>query len=286
MEAAKISTDTGTNFQRWLRGAHTPAHARRTAAGNAAFFLPHLQPGMRLLDAGCGPGSITIGLAQAISSPGGRTDGGVATGIDTSASAIEAAHVAAATAGCANVRFEVGDVYELPYEDASFDAVFAHAVLQHLAEPARALRELRRVLRPGGVIGLADADHDGSIIAPADPMLDAAERLLRRMRERGGGGDPCVGKRLRGLLSDAGFVQCAASATAGCDGSAAATGMAGEFWARYFESPALIEYAVTLRIASESEVAAMAAAWRVWGRDPGAYWARFWCEAIGWVEQR
>ena len=57
---------TGEAFQRWLRPAHSPAHARRTAVRNAAFLLPHLTPGMRLLDVGCGPGSITIGLAEAI----------------------------------------------------------------------------------------------------------------------------------------------------------------------------------------------------------------------------
>jgi cyclopropane fatty-acyl-phospholipid synthase-like methyltransferase len=60
------TTETRSAFERWLRGAHSPAHARRTAACNAAFMLPHLRPGMRLLDAGCGPGSNTIGLAEAV----------------------------------------------------------------------------------------------------------------------------------------------------------------------------------------------------------------------------
>ena len=66
-----------------------PAHARRTAQVNAAFLLPHLKPGMRLLDCGCGPGSITVGLAQAVAPA-------ETVGIDASPDAIEAARAHAA----------------------------------------------------------------------------------------------------------------------------------------------------------------------------------------------
>src|SRR5437660_8574741 len=152
---------THTAFQRWLRGAHSPAHARRTAAHNAAFLLPHLKPGMKLLDTGCGPGSITIGLAEAVAPA-------ETVGIDASADAIEEARALAASRGCTNLRFEVADVYALPFEDATFDAAFSHAVMQHLRDPLTALREIRRVLKPGGVVGIADADHDGTILAPPD----------------------------------------------------------------------------------------------------------------------
>src|SRR6059058_3836679 len=104
---------THTAFQRWLRGMHSPAHARRTASHNAAFFLPYLKPGMTLLDIGCGPGSITLGLAEAVAPA-------ETIGIDASADAIEEAAALAASRGCTNVRFEVADVYALPFEDATF----------------------------------------------------------------------------------------------------------------------------------------------------------------------
>lgn len=277
MEQKTQSTpDTGIAYQQWLHRTHSPAHARRTASSHAAFLLPHLRPGMRLLDAGCGPGSITIGLAEAIAP-------GEATGLDANAGAIDQARAAAESADCRNVRFDVEDVYALPYADASFDAAFSHAVMQHLTDPLRALRELRRVLRPGGVIGVADADHDGSIIAPADPLLDAASRMLDRMRERSGDGDPHVGKRLRALLHEAGFERCEASATAMCLGTAVATRMTGEWQANYLSSPELIAHAVATGAGTRDEIATMAAAWRSWGQHPGAYWATFSCQAIGWA---
>ena len=78
------TTTARSRYESWLRRVNQPAHARRTAERNAAFFLPHLQPGVRLLDAGCGAGSITLGLAEAVS-------GGEAIGVDASGEAIASA---------------------------------------------------------------------------------------------------------------------------------------------------------------------------------------------------
>ncbi len=280
---------TAAAYERWLRPAHSPAHARRTAQRNAAFLLPHLRPGMRLLDAGCGPGSITIGLAEAIPPLHGE-QAGEATGIDASPGAIDAARALAAERGAANVRFEVADVHALPFADATFDAAFCHALLQHLADPPAALREMRRVLKPGGVIGVADADHDGFVMWPRDPLIERSFAMLESLRAGGGwsnpgagGGDPRVGKRLRALLHDAGFTRSIGSATAGHDGTSDATRLAGDWQARYLEAPPLIEHAVAPGLATADEIAAMAAAWRAWGANPGAFRAAFWCEAVAWV---
>jgi ubiquinone/menaquinone biosynthesis C-methylase UbiE len=273
---------TRAAYERWLRPAHSPAHARRTAARNAAFFLPHLKHGMRLLDAGCGPGSITIGLAEAIAPRDGEQAGDTV-GIDFSADAIDAARALAAERGVTNVRFDISDVYALPFEDASFDAAFCHAVLQHLADPVAALQEMRRVLKPGGVIGVADADHDGMVMWPRDPLIDRSFAVLESLREHSSRGDPRVGKRLRALLHEAGFAHSIGSATAGYEGTAESTRMAGQWQARYLESPPLLDHAFALGLASRDELAAMAEAWRAWGAHPGAFRAAFWCEAVAWV---
>lgn len=271
------TTTTGANYDRFLRDTHRPAHARRTAMRNAAFFLPHLAPGRRVLDAGCGPGSITIGIGEVVDG-GGRT--GEVIGVDVSADAIATAQTAARDASCANAHFHVADVYALPFADGAFDAAFCHALLQHLRDPLAALREMRRVLMPGGVIGVADADFDGNIIAPSDPVLDASLLLMRRLREAAGG-NPRVGKHLRSLLHEAGFEDVAASVIADCDGDERAVRRSATFWSGYFWSDALRARAIDLGLATEQEMDAMGEAWQRWGDSPGAFWARFWCQAIG-----
>jgi SAM-dependent methyltransferase len=228
---------------------------------------------MRLLDAGCGPGSITLGLAQAVAP-------GEAVGIDTNAAAIEAARSAASAARTNNATFVQGDVYQLPFAAETFDAAFGHAVFQHLDEPEEALAEMYRVLVPGAVIGLADADYDGSLIWPVTPGLLRAIQVQTVMRDRAGG-DARVGRRLGGLLAATGFVDVEVSATATCEGSPEVTRRTGEASARYLEAPAFQERASALGVAEIGEFPRLAAAWREWGAAPGACWARFWMHAIG-----
>ena len=149
--------------------------AARSAEREAAFLLPHLRPGMRLLDAGCGPGTITLGLAAAVAP-------GEVVGLELSPAMVEQARALAAERGVANVRFEVGDVQALPFPDASFDAAFESAVLEHVPDPARAVAELRRVLRPGGVVGLRDGDWGAGgapVLEPPDPLVAEAYALVR-----------------------------------------------------------------------------------------------------------
>ncbi len=172
-----IPSRTGANRPLpYLHGSGTREQhrlGRRTAETAAGFFLPHLRPGMRLLDCGCGVGSITIGLAAAVAP-------GEAIGIDFQSEQIERARAVAGEAGVANVGFAVGSVYALPCPDASYDAAFAHTLLLHLREPPRALRELRRVLKPGGVVGIADDDRGTFLMEPATPLLEALHRLMQR----------------------------------------------------------------------------------------------------------
>ncbi len=259
------------NYERWVRSAHTGAHARRTAAQYAAFFLSHLKPGIALLDAGCGPGSITVGLAEAVSP-------GQVTGIDISASSLELAAKLAAERGITNATFEQHHIRSLPYPEGSFDAVFVHAVLQHIDEPERAVAELFRVMKPGGVIGLADADYDGAITWPDDPLLGRATEIMSRIRPSG---DTRIGKRLRSLLAGAGFVNAVGSVAGTAEGDAMTVAMNGGFWANYYAQEPFIAYAEALGLSTREEMNAISEAWKRWGNDPGAFVARFFCHAIG-----
>src|SRR5262249_9359514 len=173
--------------------------AARTASREAAFFLPYLRPGMQALAVGCGPGSITVGLAELVA-PGNVV------GIDFQPTQIEQAQALAAQRAVRNVRFEVADAYRLPFPDHSFDAAFAHGVLMHLREPVRALVEMRPMLCPGGIVGVRDLDYGASLFSPVTPLLEQWLALRSRARQHHGS-DPFVGRHHRGLLLEAGFVR-------------------------------------------------------------------------------
>jgi ubiquinone/menaquinone biosynthesis C-methylase UbiE len=173
--------------------------ASRTAESRVAFFLRALAPGMRVLDAGCGPGAITLGLARSVSPRGSCV------GVDREPSQIVLAHEAAARAGLSGVAFEVASIYDLPFADGSFDGVLSHAVFEHLARPAAALGELRRVLRSGGVLGVCSSDWGGAKIEPRGEDVELALRCHLLLRRKAGG-DPYAGEWLPAAVEAAGFV--------------------------------------------------------------------------------
>lgn len=170
----------------------------RTAEADAAFVLPHLKPGMKLLDCGCGPGSITIGLARVV-------EPGETTGIDIDTGQVEFARERASQTGVDNVRFETADVYELPFSDNEFDAVFMYALLEHLDRPEHALSQAHRVLKPGGIVGVSHGDFSLSVTEPPNSLLDdMRQRTVKRWERLGI--DPHIGRTQQRLLREAGFV--------------------------------------------------------------------------------
>lgn len=128
------------------------SHRARTAANSAAYLLPHLQPGQRLLDVGAGPGTITADLARLVAP-------GRVTALETSDAVVALTREGVEASGVENVDYLAGDVHALDLPDDSFDVVHAHQVLQHLPDPVQALREMVRVCRPGGVVAVRDADY-------------------------------------------------------------------------------------------------------------------------------
>jgi ubiquinone/menaquinone biosynthesis C-methylase UbiE len=253
--------------------------ARRTAATSAAFFLPHLRPGMRLLDCGCGVGSITLGLAEAITP-------GEAIGIDIQPEQVARARATAAERGIANVRFEVAPIDALPFPDAVFDAAFASTVLMHLPDPLRALQELKRVLKPGGVVGITDDDHDFALIEPAVPEVIAAHRLLMRVIEHYGG-NPSLARHHRRLLREAGFARPVAGATTavgGAWGTPEETRALALWWSNQLRQPDIATLITTQGWADQSTFESQIAAVLAWGEHPDALFTVLGVTAVGWKD--
>lgn len=171
-------------------------HLSRSAETHAGFFTPHLKPGMRVLDCGCGPGSITLGLAKLVAP-------GETVGIDIGAPVIDMARNLAA--GEENVSFQEASIYEIPFPDSHFDAVFVHKVLEHLAEPHSAMREVFRVMKPGGVVGTRNTDRGAHIWWPPSDLLT---RLVtnQEVHWRSNGGNPNFGRQQQSCLRAAVFI--------------------------------------------------------------------------------
>ena len=125
------------------------SHKWRTVDNSAAYLAPAPHIRHQLCStSGAGPGTITADVGR-------RVAPGRVLGIDTSADVIEQARRDAG--GGANVEFSVGDLYALDIDDHTFDVVHAHQVLQHLPDPVGALREMKRLCKPGGLVAARDA---------------------------------------------------------------------------------------------------------------------------------
>ena len=247
--------------------------ARRSAARDAAFFVPHLKPDMQVLDCGCGPGGISVTLASFV--PQGRV-----VGMDVEESQLELGRREVQQRGIVNVEFQHASVYALPFADETFDAVLAHAVLYHLAEPAQALRELRRVLKPGGVIGLRDTDGDGDLYYPLQEDVERFWSLTSRVIEHNGG-DTRFGRTQRRLLRETGFQNVVVSVSSDVFSTTEQTAA----FSRYFGSIFLNQHRAVIlkeRWATEEELTVMQNAVLAWGNHPDAFYARCRCEAVGW----
>lgn len=235
----------------------------RTAENSAGYLLPHLRPGLRLVDVGSGPGTVTLDLAR-------RVAPGAVLGVDPSALAVEYAAGLAFDGGVSNAGFAVGDPYELPVADASVDVVHAHQVLQHLDNPVAALREMRRVLAPGGILAARDADYGAVAWYPKLAGLTTWLAVYRAVHEFTGG-DPDAGRALKAWARQAGFDTVTSSASMWCFASEAEREWWGESWAARALEPDFSVPAIESGAARLSDLQEISAAWHRWAQDPDGW---------------
>lgn len=248
---------------------------RRRADTHAGFFLSRLRPGMRLLDGGCGPGSITVGLAA-------RVAPGEVIGIDIEPSQIELARRTAREAGATNLRFQEADLFALPFPDGSFDAAFLHGVVEHVPDPVRALREVLRVLKPGGIVGSRHADFGGFLLEPTSPPLDRFVPLFERLL-RHNGADPHAGRHQLAWLATAGFERAEMSASYD---SWTSTPESKRVSARFLQSlcdeSAFASQLLAAGFADRELLEGLRAAFVEWEHNPVSFAAEAWTDAVAW----
>ena len=265
------SSEYVLNYERaWT----TQLIAGRTAENEASFFFPLLKPGMSLLDCGCGPGSITLGLAKAVSP-------GEVTGVDIGESQIETARTSAKEQGITNARFEIGNILELPFPDDTFDAVYGNAVLMHLADPVKCVREMHRVVKRGGVVGVRDLDGNAIVVAPQNDLFDAFWDLRRKVQHHRGW-DYGYGPKLRQIFREAGFTNTVGSASCDSGGTLEQTRQYAGAVTSILED--IEEISIQMGWVNEKTIEETKVEFKEWGEHPDAMYASIWFETIGFKD--
>jgi ubiquinone/menaquinone biosynthesis C-methylase UbiE len=239
------------------------SHRWRTAENSAAYLLPHLSPGLGLLDVGCGPGTLTVDLA-------GRVAPGRVLGVDSSPDVVAAAEEHARERAATNVELRAGDFRTMGLEPGSFDVVHAHQVLQHLREPVAALREMAALARPdGGIVAARDADYAAMTWAPADERLDHWAELYQAVTTRNGA-DANAGRHLPRWARLAGLTDVTYTTSTWTFVAPADRAWWSETWAERIVSSQLASQAIDYGLATRPELEAVAAGWRAWAQDTDA----------------
>jgi len=157
-----------------------------------------LAKGMKALDVGCGPGLVSCLMAKLVG------EQGEVLGVDASDDLLETANAMGKIAEAANLNFQKANIYTLDLEENHFDFIYSRLVFQHLEDPKTALQQLLRVLKPGGILCIADIDDDWLSIEP-EPA--AFKSLIQRSAQTQAkqGGDRFIGHKLGCYLEQSGF---------------------------------------------------------------------------------
>jgi len=251
---------------RYTHGHHQSvlaSHKARTAENSAAYLVPYLKPGLRVLDVGCGPGTISTDFARMVSP-------GEVVALDRSQEIVAQAAELAFQEGIHNLTATVGDVYHLDYPSDSFDVTHAHQVLQHLSDPVAALREMARVTKPGGTIAVRDADYAAMAWYPADERLDTWQSVYHAVAHANDA-EPDAARHLLSWARQAGLNNIRPLASVWCWADDATRQWWGGLWAERVQHSALAEQALEGGFASSATLAEIADAFREWSSNPDGW---------------
>lgn len=241
------------------------SHGQRTALNSAQYLLPHLQPHMKILDIGCGPGTITVDLATYV--PKGHV-----TGLEMVDDVLPGARQLAESRGIHNIEFVTGDANNLAYADESFDVVVCHQVLQHVGDPVNVLKEMRRVCKSGGIVAARESNYSVFMWYPELPGLRRWQELYDRVARKNGG-EPNAGRYLHAWARQAGFekqkVDCTVSVW--CFTKPEEVQWWSGTWQERALKSAFAKGALDNGLATVEELEGISTVWRQWGEDADAW---------------
>ena len=228
-----------------------------------AFVKPHLKPGCRVLDLGCGPGHVSLALASAVAH-------GEIYGIDIEPTQVELSRQLAASRRVTNAVFEVADAAHLPFDDDFFDVVNCCDILAYIPDTRAVLSEVRRALKPGGIVHCREVIIDSSFMHPTNRAIERGWDAFACIMESDDG-HPQMGKELYAHLCEAGFTDIRVS---GDFDTYAATGELEIFYnlvMNWFLDTEMTNAAKSYGAATENDLSRLSEATRVWKEQPGAY---------------
>ena len=252
-------------------------HARRTAEDCAAFARHVINPDAQILDVGCGPASITVGLAR-------WAHKGHVTGIEPGGDILATAAATIAEAGVDNVTLEEASVYELPYDDDIFDIAYAHQVAQHLSDPVAAFAEMARVVRPGGHVAVRDSDYSTMRGYPSSTEITRWREVYRQVC-RHNGAEPDAGRHLFSWFREAGLGDVVMSASVWQFWTPEARSNWGHSWADRCLTTSFARQAVEYGYSTEAEMGQISAGWRAWADNPDGYFHFIHAEALARIRE-
>ena len=238
---------------------------RRGLHQEASFIKPYLKVGQTILDCGCGPGSISCDVAAVISP-------GKVSAIDISHQSITQAKQWAASRKIENIGFQVAEMTEVPFSKHTFDVVYAHAALYHVREYEKALKEIKRVLKPNGILALRDLNQANNKFSPSSDALDRAWTLIEKVFDVMGS-DVNFGSKYESILPNFGFEIRSVENSFDVFASDSEKESITSYWAWFLGEE---HYGLILKqqLATESEIQSYQRAFHQWEKAPNSIFRR------------